>query len=194
MTNRRRPVYSARVMDPSDAVLVERCLAGNTGAYNDLILRYQDAVFGFVLKMTGNWHEAADLTQDTFLRAYRKLDFYDPRFAFGKWLISIAANLTKNRFRSFFRRRRMEQELAARLDNPIQSPTVNPGVEELHQVLRQIPEKLRAPLVLKHVEGYSYQEIARTLGISVSAAKMRVARARDKIVQRLRRPDAGSEP
>ncbi len=180
-------------MDPSDAVLVERCLAGNTAAFNDLVHRYQNAVFGFVLKMTGNSHEAADLTQDTFLRAYRKLDSYDPRFAFGKWLISIAANLTKNRFRSFFRRRRMEQELAARLNDPIQSPIVDPRVEELHQMLMQIPEKLRAPLVLKHVEGYSYQEIARTLGISVSAAKMRVARARDELVRRLRRPDSGSE-
>jgi RNA polymerase sigma-70 factor (ECF subfamily) len=180
-------------MDPSDAVLVERCLAGNTAAYNDLIHRYQDAVFGFVLRMSGNWHEAADLTQDTFLRAYRKLDSYDPRFAFRKWLISIAANLTKNRFRSFFRRRRMEQELAERLNDSIQSPIDNPRVEELQQVLMQIPEKLRAPLILKHVEGYSYEEIARTLGISVSAAKMRVVRARDGIVQRLRRPDSGGE-
>ena len=59
------------VQNPSDAVLAERCLAGNTAAFNDLIHRHQNAVFGFVLKMTGNWHEAADLTQDTFLRAYR---------------------------------------------------------------------------------------------------------------------------
>lgn len=178
-------------MNPSDAVLVERCLAGNTASYNDLIHRHQDAVFGFMLKMTGNWHEAADLTQDTFLRAYRKLDSYDPRFACRSWLIAIAANLAKNRFRGFFRRRRMEQAFAAGSNGSLASPPVDPRVEELREVMMQIPEKLRGPLVLKHLEGYSYQEIARALGISVSAAKMRVARARDEIVRRLHPSDSG---
>jgi len=172
-------------MEPSDAVLVEYCLTGRTGSYRDLVDRHQDAVFGFVLKMTGNWHEAADVTEDTFLRAYRKLDSYDPRFAFRKWLIGIAANLTKNRFRSSFRRHRMEQELAERMNETVRPPAVDPRVEDLNEVLMQIPVKLRAPLVMKHMEGYSYQEIAQTLGISLSAAKMRVVRAREEVVRRL---------
>ncbi len=179
-------------MERSDAVLVEQCLAGNSEAYRELIERHQDAVFSFIMRMTGNWHEAADVAQETFIRAYRKLGSYDPRFTFRNWLFSIAANQTKNRFRSFFRRHRVEQQLAAA---PDPTPAPDPRLDELDHALAQIPEKLRAPLLLKHVEGYSYDEIARTLGIGVSAAKMRVMRARDELVQLLEpQPRHETEP
>ncbi len=157
-----------------------------------MIERHQDAVFSFIMRMTGNWHEAADVAQETFIRAYRKLGSYDPRFTFRNWLFSIAANQTKNRFRSFFRRHRVEQQLAAA---PDPTPAPDPRLDELDHALAQIPEKLRAPLLLKHVEGYSYDEIARTLGIGVSAAKMRVMRARDELVQLLEpQPRHETEP
>lgn len=169
-------------MEQLDAVLVEQCLAGNAEAYRELIERHQDAVFSFCMRITGNWHEAADVAQETFIRAYRKLHFFDPRYSFRNWLFSIAANLTKNRFRSFFRRHRAEDQLRAGLTP---AADTDPRLDELETALTKIPEKLRAPLLLKHVEGYSYDEIARTLGISISAAKMRVMRARDELVQLL---------
>lgn len=177
-------------MEITDAVLVEQCLTGNSDAYGELVRRHQDAVFNLLVKMTGNWHEAADLTEDAFVRAFQKLDSYDPRFSFKNWLMTIAVNLTKNRFRSLFRRRRVEEQVAAEVKSAVSANRgVDPRLDAVDQALAQIPEELRAPLILRHMEGYSYEEIARTMGIGLSAAKMRVLRARDALVQRL-----GSKP
>jgi RNA polymerase sigma-70 factor, ECF subfamily len=173
-------------MEITDAVLVERCLAGNSDAYGELVRRHQDAVFNLLVKMTGNWHEAADLTEDAFVRAFQRLAAYDARFSFKNWVITIAVNLTKNRFRSLFRRRRVEQALAAEVERPVPAAAPDdPRLEAVDQALARMPEDYRAPLILRHLEGYSYDEIAQTLGIGVSAAKMRVLRARDALVQQL---------
>lgn len=168
-------------MDTSDAILVEQCRSGDRAAFGDLVRRHQDAVFNLLMKLTGNWHEAADLTQEAFIRAYRKMDTYDSRFSFKNWVITIGVNLSKNRFRSLFRRLRAEEQSF----EPATSTQVDPRIEGVNQALAQLPVNLRAPLVLKHMEGYSYEEVAQTLGIGVSAAKMRVLRARTELVRRL---------
>jgi RNA polymerase sigma-70 factor (ECF subfamily) len=171
-------------MDATDAVLVEQCLAGNDEMYNTLIHRHQDAVFNLLLKMTGHWHDADELTQETFLRAYRRLGAYDPRYSFKNWVITIAVNLAKNRWRSFWRRRRAE-EAAAAPDWSAPADPSDPRLDALHAALQRLPERLRTPLVLRHMEDYSYAEIARTLGIGLSAAKMRVLRAREELAREL---------
>ena len=175
-------------METSDSVLLERSLDGDAEAYGALVRRHQDAVFNLLVKMTGNWHDADELTQEAFLRAYRKLATYDARYSFKNWIITIAVNLTKNRFRSVFRRRRTEDAVAntALATDPVTTPA-DPRLADVDEALAQLPVNLRAPLVLRHLEGFSYQEIARTLGVGVSAAKMRVMRARDELVQRLER-------
>lgn len=175
-------------METSDAVLVERCLDGDTEAYGALVRRHQDAVFNLLVKMTGNWHDADELAQEAFLRAYRKLGAYDARYSFKNWVITIAVNLTKNRFRSVFRRRRVEEFVAntPSATDPVTTPA-DPRLAAVDEALAHLPVNLRAPLLLRHVEGYSYEEIARTLGIGISAAKMRVMRARDVVVQQLGR-------
>jgi len=169
-------------METTDPELVEQCRAGNADAYEALIRRHQDAVFNLLMKLTGQREDAADLTQETFIRAYRKLDAYDSQFSFKNWVITIGVNLAKNRFRSFFRRCRAEEEAGAPVDC---AAADNPRVEAVNQALAQLPEKFRVPLVLKHMEGCSYEEIAQMLGIGVSAAKMRVLRAREEFVRRL---------
>ena len=167
-------------MNASDAEIVARCRDGDTNAFEELVRRNQDSVFNLVWSMTRNWHEAADLTQETFIRAYRKLHSYKPEYAFKNWVMSIGANLTRNMFRSFGRQRRMQENLA-RMQEPVK-PAAEPRDEGLEAALARVSEPLRTALVLKHVEGLSYEEIAQTLGIGVSAAKMRVARGRDELV------------
>lgn len=169
-------------METTDSTLVERCRAGDADAFEPLVRRHQDAVFNLLMKMTGQREEAEDLTQEAFIRAYRKLDAYDGRFSFKNWVMTIGMNLAKNRFRSFFRRRRVEEPAGAPTENVTSD---DPRVEAVNEALAQLPEKLRVPLVLKHMEGCSYEEIAAMLGIGISAAKMRVLRAREEFVQRL---------
>jgi len=171
-------------MNADDAQLAERCCAGDSDAFAELVRRNQDAVFNLAWRMTRNWHEAADITQDTFIRAYRKLSSYKPEFAFKNWVMSIGANLTRNRFRSYSRRQRMEQTVAGMQDlEPM--PAIEAHDEALEAALGRLPESVRMALILKHMEGMSYEEVARTLGIGLSAAKMRVARGRDELVRLL---------
>jgi RNA polymerase sigma factor (sigma-70 family) len=174
-------------MEPTDAILVERCVEGQTEAFGDLVRRHQDGVFNLLFKMTGNWHDADELTQEAFLRAYRQLGAYDARYAFRNWVTTIAVNLTKNWFRSLFRRRRAEDSAAREQNGAHPAPVVaDARLAAVQEAVAGLPLKWRTPLVLRHMEGYSYEEIAHTLGIGVSAAKMRVQRAREAILLQLR--------
>ncbi len=179
-------------MEPSDAALVEQVLAGRKDAFAHLVRRHQDAVYGLALRWTGDRDEAQDLAQETFVRAYRKLRSYDPGYSMRNWLLAICANLAKNQRRSAERRERAHREHADRYLGPPDPP--DPRSEALEEALLRLPEKLRIPLVLKHVEGMSYEEVARTLRIGLSAAKMRVKRARDELVRRIRAASGGDEP
>jgi RNA polymerase sigma-70 factor (ECF subfamily) len=171
----------------TDAALVEQCLDGNREAFSELVRRHQDRVFHFAVRVTADRDDAVDLAQETFIRAYRKLGLYDPEYSFANWLLSICANLGKNRIRSEFRRRKAQE---AHWEVVSQTrPGPDPRKAELSEALRQMPEKLRLPLVLKHVEGLSYDEIADVLKIGVSAAKMRVKRAREELVRKLAGPE-----
>lgn len=179
-------------MEQSDASLVEQCLAGRQEAFAGLVRRHQDAVYNLAVRWVFDRDDAADLAQETFVRAYRKLRTYDPGYAFRNWLLTICANLAKNRFRSDDRRRRA-QETHAEL-YPRASDPPDARQDSLSETLGELPENLRVPLVLKHVEGLSYEEVSSVLGIGVSAAKMRVKRARDELVRRLRPSEGGKGP
>jgi RNA polymerase sigma-70 factor, ECF subfamily len=168
----------------SDVQVVEQCLAGDANAFAELVRRYQDAVFNLAWRMTHNWHEAADITQETFIRAYQKLRSYRSEYPFKSWVMSIGANLTRNRFRSYSRRQRMKEKLIETQDVEASPPPAAQD-EGMEAALSQVPEALREALILKHMEGMSYEEIAQALGIGVSAAKMRVARGRDELVRLL---------
>jgi RNA polymerase sigma-70 factor (ECF subfamily) len=171
-------------MNTNDAELVTRSLSGEDKAFEELVTRNQDAVFNLAWRMTGNWHEAADITQEAFIRAFEKLQSYKPEYAFKNWVMSIGANMARNRFRSMSRRRRVEEEQAGMAD--IVPPPPAAGADDaLDEALSRLPEILKVPLVLKHMEEMSYTEIAKTLGIGVSAVKMRVARGRDELVRLL---------
>jgi RNA polymerase sigma-70 factor, ECF subfamily len=178
-------------MESTDPALVEATMNGQPQAFTELVRRYQDSVFNLSYRMSGNWHDAADTAQETFIRAFRKLSYYDPRYSFRNWVMSICANLTKNRFRGEARRRTAESahtdlEFLGRSARP------DPRRGELDEALLKVPDSLRLPLILKHVEGFSYEEIAETLGVGLSAAKMRVQRGRDELVRLLASGPGGS--
>ena len=170
-------------MHPTDAALVEQCLKGEKDAFAEIVRRYQHRVYYLALTRMKDRYEADDLAQETFIQAYRKLGIYDPRRSFRNWLLCICANLGKNRLRSRVRRREVH--------SPHPEPKTNTPRDQdqsridLMGALHKIPEKLRVPLVLKHVEGFSYDEIAGIMKIGASAAKMRVKRGRDQLVKNL---------
>ena len=170
-------------MHPTDAVLIEKCVNGEKDAFAVIVERYQHRIYFMSLARMRNRYDAEDLAQETFLQAYRKLASYDPRRNFRNWLFTICANLGKNRLRSLARRREVNNP------TPEAKPELPHGPEhcriDLMAALYKLPEKLRVPLFLKHVEGFSYTEISSIMKIGNSAAKMRVKRGRDQLVQLL---------
>ena len=165
----------------TDQQLVKACLDGNRGAYAELVRRYQDSVFGLAVGMARNREDAADMAQEAFIRAYAKLEQYNPDYSFKSWILRICANQTKNLFRKRMRRRKAE-EVHLKAEAVVQA-TVDPDYQELEAALAQLPASLCAPLRLKHMEGLAYEEISRVLGIGISAAKMRVLRARKQLAE-----------
>lgn len=165
----------------TDQELVKACLEGNRSAFALLVERHQDSVFGLAVSMTRNREDAADMAQEAYIRAYTKLEQYNPDYAFRSWVLRICANQTKNLFRKRMHRRNVEEKALRQAE--VEQDEVHPDYEELEDALAKLPPKLCAPLRLKHIEGLSYDEIAKILGIGVSAAKMRALRAKKKLAE-----------
>ena len=180
-------------MEPSDTDLVAICLDGGREAFSQLVVRHQQAVFNLAYRMTNNHQDAADVAQEAFIRAFRKLHGYQPSYSFRNWVMGICANLARNRFRGETRRRVLETrhvQEALPPDVPDERHAI------LEQALAQLPEHTRVPLVLKYMEDFSLEEIARTLQLGLSAVKMRLARGREELLRHVHRLQAeeGASP
>jgi len=184
-------------MVDSDAAQVAQVLGGDRDAFRVLVERHSRRLFRLAYRMTGNEQDAEEIVQDAFVRAYRKLDRFESRANFGTWLYRICANCALDRMR----KQRTEDsrrepardkedsgagplELAAS-DAPSPDRLVMSG--ELGAGVRAAMEQLsateRAAFVLRHVDGHSIEEIAKSLGLNIGATKNSVFRA----VQKLRR-------
>ena len=177
-------------MEPeNDAEDVRRVLRGDAARYEVLVRRYQEPLYRHAFGMVGDADVAADLVQDSLVKAYTRLATCDPD-RFAAWLFRILRNRCKDYLKS---RRRRDVPLLA--EGPHAAPlSDDPGVTlertELGQVVADalacIPEAQREAFLLKHVEGRSYEEMAEMLDTGISALKMRVMRAREALQELLK--------
>lgn len=168
------PVHEGR----ADAELVARVLAGETEAYSTLVRRHQEALYGYARAMALDADTAADIVQDTLIKAYRKLRACREPARFRAWLFRILRNRCLDHLKDV---RRMQLPLDAVHSGRASVGHYDAGVElrlALAPAFNALPAALRDAFLLKHQAGYSYDEIAEIAGCSVSAAKMRVHRAR----------------
>ena len=172
----------------TDAMLVRRVLDGDTAAFTALVDRHAAACTRFATRMLGNREDAEDAVQETFLRAYRSLARYEERQAFRTWLFQILVN----RCRTAAVRRQRRQRMFLVDDNAVAGASVRPSTDstELRAELRRAIDALdpdqREAFLLKHVEQLSYDEMAAATGVGISALKMRVKRACDRMQWMLR--------
>ena len=175
-----------------DAVLVRRVLDGDTAAFTMLVDRHAAACTRFATRMLGNREDAEDATQESFLRAYRSLGRYEERQAFRTWLFQILIN----RCRTAAVRRQRRQRMFLVDDSAMASASVRPAADtsdlrgELQRAIESLEADQREAFLLKHVEQLSYDEMSATTGVGVSALKMRVKRACERL-QRLLREVSG---
>ena len=170
---------------PSDARLVDETRRGDQAAFGQLVQRYERRLMRVVLRFISDLDLAEDLAQETFLRAYERLDQFDPSRRFGPWLFRIGVNLTldfhrkrKRRIWSiFFTDRAPEGNFDPQAADPRPELDLQ---QEVQQVIAQIPEKYRTVLVLRDLENFSTSEIAAILDRKETTIRWRLAEARNR--------------
>lgn len=183
--------------DDNDLQLVERVQKGDKSAFDLLVLKYQHRVLKLVSRFVSDAAEAQDVAQEAFLKAYRALPSFRGESAFYTWLYRIAINTAKNALVSN-RRRPVDFDLD--LQDPeqydrhaklkeVDTPEGVLLTEEIRQVveraMEQLPEDLRTAIVLREIEGLSYEEIAEAMDCPVGTVRSRIFRAREAIDKRL---------
>ena len=178
-----------------DFTLMERIGAGDHEAFRQLVVRHQNAVIGTVAKMLGNPSEAEDIAQQVFLRIWRHAKRYRPDAKFTTYLYTITRNLVFNETRRKSRKKEVSsderEENSNRLieANPDRQPDAELLQAELQravdEAIAQLPETQRMAVVLRRYEQLSYEEIAAVLGLSVSAIKSLLFRARTSLREAL---------
>jgi len=177
----------------TDHALLEATRAGDEAAFAELVSRYRNQITSYIYRMLNDYDGAVDMAQETFVRVYQAADRYQTSYAFSTYIYRIATNLAISELRKRKRRRLVSltgffQETEgdeAREFDPVDAVPLQDVAlvdsERRAAVARAIgtlPEKYRAPLVLRDVEGKSYDEIARILETSEGTVKSRISRAR----------------
>jgi RNA polymerase sigma-70 factor (ECF subfamily) len=167
----------------TDGQLVSRVLAGDVESYATLVARYRDRLGRYALHMLGSREDAEEALQDSFVRAYRSLARCDDPEKFGAWLFRILLNRCRTSGARGSRRRQtfVSDEvalLAASVEHPADRAAWR---EEIELALQQLRPDQRQAFLMKYVEDLSYEEMAQITGVGVSALKMRVLRACDRL-------------
>jgi RNA polymerase sigma-70 factor, ECF subfamily len=182
-----------------EAALVQRCAAGDEDACAALVDEHQRLVYQLALHLLGDHNEALDLSQEVFLRVFRTIHGFRGQSALRTWIYRIVVNQARNRQR-WWRRRHKSQQVS--LDehlrdhgdfperNDLESPDRLLGRKELADRIRSaldgLPFDQKTAIVLREIDGLSYEEIGFSLGIAVGTVKSRLARARDALRGQLR--------
>ncbi len=185
--------------DASDTSLVQRVQRGDRGAFDALVLKYQHKVVKLVLRYVRNPAEAEDVAQEAFIKAYRALPNFRGDSAFYTWLYRIAINTAKNaivardRNPVDFDLDLTDPEEPYSMHNRLKDPDTPEGLvltdeirSTVNAAMEALPEDLRTAIVLRELEGLSYEEIAARMGCPVGTVRSRIFRAREAIDGRLR--------
>jgi len=180
-----------------DNKLVKRVQKGDKGAFDLLVMKYQHKIVNLVMRYVRDPELALDITQEAFIKAYRAIPRFRGDSAFYTWMYRIAVNTAKNHLAAQ-RRRPMDVELDlqdpeqydlhARLretDTP-EGVTLGRELKEaVEKAIAALPEDLRTAIVLRELEGMSYEEIAQTMECPVGTVRSRIFRARDAIAKKV---------
>ncbi|WP_298615845.1 sigma-70 family RNA polymerase sigma factor [uncultured Thermosynechococcus sp.] len=193
---------SARVTLPLTKLtpqeLVIRCQAGRTpdrAAFTELLRRYQSHVERIIYHLAPDWEDRADLVQEVWIRVYRNIHKLQDASKFRGWLSRIATNLFYDELRKRKRHQpplsldaplktqegEMNWELATSDTSPDDRLRTDEFYDQLRRAIANLPEAFRTTIVLREIEGLSYEEIAQITGVSLGTVKSRIARARQRL-------------
>ncbi|MCC7417536.1 MAG: sigma-70 family RNA polymerase sigma factor [Acidobacteria bacterium] len=189
-------VKQARVVGWSDvdgreSALIRQCAAGDEAACTELVASHQRMVIQLAMNLLGDRDEALDLSQEVFLRVFRTIHRFRGQSSLRTWIYRIAVNQARNRHRFWRRRHRadqvsLDQHVASHGDFPMEGGAASPDrvlaqkelASRLQAALDRLPFDQRTAIVLREIDGLSYEEIAYSLGLAVGTVKSRLTRAR----------------
>ncbi len=182
--------------DVEDGQLIARCRQGDLDAFEELVRKYQKKMFNIAYRITGDHDDAAEAVQDAFFSAHRSLTGFEQRSQFSTWIYSITVNMARNRMRQTLTRRRRE---TGSIDDP-PHPEGPAGPEpasgdpsaldlllqkdrqwRIQQCLNALEQDFREVIVLRDIQGFSYEEIAAMLTLAAGTVKSRLFRAREMV-------------
>lgn len=173
---------------PTDEELIARFQDGDSYAFDQLVRRYKDPLLNFIFRFIGDIIESEDIVQDTFYRVYKNKHYYKEVAKFSTWIYTIAGNLAKTELRKRKRRKifsinkETQSEKEFELPDPERDPEeeVNSTITEKHiyKAIRNLPPKFRQVIILRDVQGFSYEEISSIIKVPLGTVKSRVNRAR----------------
>jgi RNA polymerase sigma-70 factor (ECF subfamily) len=182
-----------------EAALIQRCAARDEEACAELVSEHQRMVYQLSLNLLGDHNEALDLSQEVFLRVFRTIHSFRGQSALRTWIYRIVVNQARNRQRWWRRRHRSQQvslddhiknhgDLAEQTNggSPDRALSRKELAEQIRTALDSLPFDQRTALVLREIDGLTYEEIGFSLGIAVGTVKSRLARARDALRTQLR--------
>ena len=195
------PAVVRELIPTAEAEFIERLKRGEAAAFEEWVADRSGEIYGLLCRLTENSEEARDLTQETFLRAFQSIDRFRGEADLRTWIYRIAINQARNRWRWWRRRRRdstvsldsaqwqTNQPLIATLieasENPEQQALAHEREVALRAALQKLGVSYRETVILRDIEGFTYEEIAATLGINVGTVKSRLARGRHELRRRL---------
>ncbi len=185
-------------VEDTDLKLVERVQQGERAAFDLLVMRYQHKVLKLIMRYVHDAHEAEDIAQEAFVKAYRALGSFRGDSAFYTWLYRIAINTAKNALVAN-KRRPMDYDLdlqdpesydmqakLAEGETPEALLLTDEIRDTVNQAIEHLPDDLRTAIVLRELDGLSYEEIAQTMDCPVGTVRSRIFRAREAIDKKLR--------
>lgn len=176
----------------SDHDLIEATKGGDEAAFGEIMARYRSPITNYLFRFLNDYEEAVDLAQETFVRVYFALDRYHTQFAFSTYVYRIATNLAISEIRRRKRRRLMSLtglfqaeddssvEFQPSDSRDLQDKTLIDGERDktIAKAIASLPEKYRIPVILRDIEGKSYDEVAEIMQLGLGTTKSRISRAR----------------
>lgn len=192
-----QPVALAATVGPTDVDLVRRVKSRDVTAFDELVLRHQDRIMNLCVRMVGDYEDARDLCQETFVKAFSALADFEERSQFSTWIYRIAINLCLSYRRS--ERRSIERPMPhpkkdeSRPEHQVPDLSMEPqnavlgreAQEVVQRAIQGLDDEYRSVVVLREIQGLSYEEIADVLSVPIGTVRSRLHRARDALKEAL---------
>lgn len=185
-------------MDIKDAELIRKSQEGNIDAFEQLVLRYEKRIYTIAYKYMGNYEDASDMAQEALIKAYQSIGSFRGDAAFGTWLGKITANRCLDELRKRkhipttsldhpveFAEGSVQKELECPAATPEETAIKKEIADYIQQIIGELKEEYRVAILLREMEGHSYEEIAEILSCSLGTVKSRISRARQYLKERI---------